>query len=55
MQTRHTRFDVAARTIEPRCERGVIMARRASSRHSAQLDVVATALREHTSAMLKKN
>ncbi|MDR5699283.1 LysR family transcriptional regulator [Agromyces aerolatus] len=55
MQTRHSRFDVAARTIEPRCERGVILARRTSSRHSAQLDAVATALRTHTELLLKKN
>lgn len=51
MQTRHTRFDVAARTIEPRCERSVVLARRTSSRHSAQLDVVAGALRELTAAV----
>lgn len=52
MQTRHTRFDVAVRAIEPRCERSVLLARRASSRHSAQLDVVAEAVRELTGAML---
>lgn len=55
MQTRASRFDIAARTIEPRCERSVILARRASSRHSAQLDVVAASLREQTSSLLKKN
>jgi DNA-binding transcriptional LysR family regulator len=50
MQTRHTRFDVATRTIEPRCERAVILARRASTRHSVQLDAVADELREQTRA-----
>lgn len=50
MQTRHTRFDVATRAIEPRCERGVILARRASTRHSAQLDAVADELRRQTRA-----
>lgn len=53
MQTRHTRFDVAVRTIEPRCQRAVIMARRSSSRHSAQLEAVAAALREHTAPLLR--
>ncbi|WP_308797974.1 LysR family transcriptional regulator [Agromyces silvae] len=55
MQTRHSRFAVAARTVEPRCERNVILARRASSRGSAQLDVVAASLREHSSALVKQN
>lgn len=55
MQTRHTRFDVAARTIEPRCERAVIMARRSSSRHSAQLEAVASALREQAGSIVKRS
>jgi DNA-binding transcriptional LysR family regulator len=50
MQTRHSRFDVAFRAIEPRRERAVVLARRASTRHSAQLDAVAEALREQTTA-----
>lgn len=55
MQTRHSRFAVAARAVEPRCRRNVILARRASSRRSAQLDVVAAALREQSSALVKHN
>jgi len=55
MQTRHTRFDVAVRAIEPRRERTVILARRASSRNSAQLDAVSAEIAHQTSALLKQH
>ena len=55
MQTRHTRFDVAVRAIEPRRERTVILARRASSRNSAPLAAVSAEIAHQTSALLKQH